>query len=556
MQQSQLRDLYIIVIAVMAVLAYQQWFRADDQALASKALNDAMVSTVSPSQLIEGYPEKLIEVETDVFQVFINPVGGEIVDVKLLKFEKNLGQNDSVEVLYTADNNNYIAAAGIGGVNGSKGDRLRTYSASETYYKMGPDGRLIIELTNSGDDDIVTQKRYHFVAGSYAIGVETEFINQSDQVWEGRAYEEIRSIQVLPKEVKPANYWPGNVSESDKGSGVVGMKTYAGASFGSEINRYKKLPYADIQAGSKYNNDVIDWVAIQQKYFLTAWIPSFVHNGESYLYTYWINNSVSLDHLNQQIEQGFRVGAQSRLLRIEPDHDYTARATLYVGPEDMASLKQIFSGLELTVDYGWLWLISQKIFLLLEVIHDYIPNWGLSIITITVLIKLLFYKLSSSSYRSMARLKELKPRLDDIQERYKDDAMAKNQAMVELYRNEKVNPLGGCLPMLIQIPIFMSLYFVLIEAIQLRHADFLWITDLSTYDPLFILPVLMGASMYLQQRMSPQPSDPVQAKMMMVFPVVLSAMFAYLPSGLVLYWFVNNVLSLVQQYVVTRQVED
>lgn len=554
--QKQLRDLYIIVLAILAVLAYQQWFRADVSVPETTGVDLQTKNTIMPSQLASVSESEVIEVETDVFKVHINPIGGELIKVNLLKYEKNLGTGDQVEILYTGPDSNYIASAGIGGVNGAKGDRLRLYSSQKKFYKMGSDGHLVVELSNKGDDGITTHKRYHFKEGSYGIGIETEFINDSSDVWEGRAYEEIRSIQTHAQVVKPADYWPGNVSESDKGSSLMGMKTYAGASFGSEANRYKKLPYSDIQSGSKFNNQPVDWVAIQQKYFLTAWVPNASNNGESFLYSYWINSPVGSDHLSQEVEQGFRVGAQSKMIQIPVGQKHVARATLYVGPEDMATLQAIYDGLELTVDYGWLWFISQKLFLVIDLIHDYVPNWGLSIIIITVLIKLLFYKLSETSYRSMAKIKELKPRLDDIQQRFADDSMAKNQAMVDLYRQEKVNPLGGCLPMLVQIPIFMALYFVLIEAIQLRHANFLWISDLSSYDPIFVLPILMGASMFLQQKMSPQPSDPVQAKMMMFFPVILTGLFAYLPSGLVLYWFVNNMLSLLQQVVVTRAIEE
>ena len=553
--QKQTRDLYLILLVVGAIVAYQFWVKSDNN-ISLKSDTSQVVKTVTPSQIVDIIDSDLIKVTTDVVKVWINPVGGEIVRVDLLNFDKRKNSDDNVEVMYYNDSNNFIASSGISGVSGDKGDRLRTFSSSSKEYFIGDQANMVIELSHVGDDGMVFSKNFYFKPGQYAIGVESYVNNGSGQLWTGRAYDEIRSVQLLPEPIKPSEYWPGNISSEDKGSGMVGMKTYVGASFGSEKNRYKKLPYADIQSGSSYNNQAIDWVAIQQKYFLSAWIPDHQFRGDTYLYSRWIENAVGDDDVHAEFEEGFAVGEQSKLIRLQPNEEMTIRSTFYAGPEDTAVLQQIYDGLHLTVDYGWLWFISQKLFMLLEFIHTYIPNWGLSIIAITVFMKLVFYKLSANSYESMAKLKTLQPRLLEIQERFKDDPMQKNQAMVELYRREKINPLGGCLPMVVQIPIFMALYFVLIEAVQLRHADFLWIKDLSVYDPYFILPVLMGLSMYVQQKMSPAPSDPAQAKMMMVFPVVLTGLFAYLPSGLVLYWFVNNVLSVAQQYWVSRPKDD
>ena len=288
------------------------------------------------------------------------------------------------------------------------------------------------------------------------------------------------------------------------------------------------------------------WAAIQKHYFVSAVIPE--KTQAYHLTTSWQEGY--LNKTDDQFLQQFDVFYHSPEYTLQPGEASSTKATFYTGPEIVDNLEGLAPGLELTVDYGFLWVVSHALFWIMSLIHTVVRNWGISIILLTGLIKLVFYKLSESSYRSMARMKNLKPQMDAITERHKDDAQAKNQAMIEFYRKEKINPLGSCLPLLIQIPFFIAFYNVLVEAVELRHVSFLWMPDLAAMDPFYIMPILMGLSMLLQQKMSPQPEDPIQANMMYLTPVIFTAMFIAVPSGLVLYWLANNIFSIFQQWLV------
>lgn len=284
------------------------------------------------------------------------------------------------------------------------------------------------------------------------------------------------------------------------------------------------------------------WLAMQQQYFLSAWVA----------------DSGDMNHYFTRVRNGdiYTIGFVGPQLSVKPGDKATTGAKFYVGPEIQSKLATLAPNLDLTIDFGWLWIFSSPIFWIMKKIHGVVGNWGWSIILVTLMIKLLFYKLSEKSYRSMSSLKELQPRLEAIKERYANDKQAMTKATMELYKKEKVNPMGGCLPMLIQIPVFIALYYVLIEAVQLRHAPFIfWIHDLSSKDPYYILPVLMGLTMLVQQKLNPPPPDPMQAKIMMLMPILFTVFFMTFPAGLVLYWFVNSLLSLLQQWWIMSKME-
>jgi YidC/Oxa1 family membrane protein insertase len=281
------------------------------------------------------------------------------------------------------------------------------------------------------------------------------------------------------------------------------------------------------------------WVAMEEHYFTTAWVPDV--GSYQFITETFADHSYSVCFVGSQVV-------------VSPGKSAIVGASLYAGPEIMQTLQKVAPGLELTVDYGSLWWICQPIFHLMCWLYSIFGNWGVAIILVTVLIKLAFYKLSASSYRSMGNMKKLQPKMEQLKEKYGDDRQKFGQAVMELYKKEKVNPLGGCLPILIQIPVFIALYYVLLESVELRQAPFaLWLQDLSVKDPFYVLPIIMGCSMFLQQRMSPAPPDPVQAKVMMAMPIVFTVMFLQFPSGLVLYWVVNNGLSILQQWFITRR---
>jgi len=279
-----------------------------------------------------------------------------------------------------------------------------------------------------------------------------------------------------------------------------------------------------------------------QHYFISAWIPSA---ESSHLYqTRKVNGS------NQYI-----IGFTDPVLTVPAGASASTGAAFYVGPKIQSQLEKISPGLELTIDYGWLWFIAQPLFWLLTFIQGIVVNWGVAIILLTICVKAAFFKLSATSYKSMAKMRKLQPKMLDIRERHSDDRQKMSQLTMQLYKDEKVNPLGGCLPILVQMPVFISLYWTLNEAVELRHANFLWLTDLAAMDPYFILPIVMGVTMFIQQQLNPAPPDPIQAKMMKMMPIMFTFFFMWFPSGLVLYWLMNNLLSIAQQWVITRKIE-
>jgi YidC/Oxa1 family membrane protein insertase len=325
-------------------------------------------------------------------------------------------------------------------------------------------------------------------------------------------------------------------------SGFMNLATYFGAAISSPEKRFQKISFKDMQ-NNKLNQTITGgWAAMIQHYFVSAWVPD-----KTYAMQYFTN--ITHDNL-------YTVGMISPKINVNPNESIHIPAKFYAGPAIANDLEAAAPGLKLTIDYGWFWFISDLIFWMMQHIYDVIGNWGWAIVIVTIIIKLAFYKLSAKSYRSMSAMKKLQPKLNSLKERFADDKQKFTQATLELYKKEKVNPMSGCLPILIQIPVFIGLYWVLIESVQFRQAPWiLWIHDLSVKDPYYVLPVLMGLSMFLQQRLNPPPPDPMQAKVMMFMPVIFTVLFINFPAGLMLYWFVNNTLSFLQQWFIMRSME-
>ncbi|HEX7026855.1 MAG TPA: membrane protein insertase YidC, partial [Gammaproteobacteria bacterium] len=376
---------------------------------------------------------------------------------------------------------------------------------------------------------------------SYAIEVVHRVENGSEQVWRGSQYRQLQRNHL-------------------EEGGNRFLVTYTGAVVYSPAKKYQKIDLESIAevhrcdlAKNKNKKDPecgIDsgWVAMIEHYFLSAWIPPETATANTY-YTHYESAAGTTG------SERYTIGITSSPQSVSPGQSLTFSSLLYVGPKEQQRLEKIAPGLKLTVDYGYLTVIAQPLFWLLDKIHSLVGNWGWAIVLVTLLIKLLFYKLAETSYRSMAKMRQVQPKMMAIRERYADDRQRQSQAMMELYKKEKINPLGGCLPMLIQIPVFIALYWVLLESVELRQAPFiLWIQDLSVKDPYFVLPVIMGVSMYFQQKLNPAPLDPVQAKVFAVLPFVFTVFFAFFPAGLVLYWVVNNVLTIAQQWFITNKV--
>ncbi|WP_133716375.1 membrane protein insertase YidC [Methylocaldum gracile] len=472
-----------------------------------------------------GVERQRVTVTTDVIRAEIDTKGGDLRILDLLEYPQSKDQPDQPVRLLNDENNFFIAQSGFLGEQALSPTHHSTWQAEADIYTLaeGQD-TLRIPFTWTNDKGIKIIKTLVFTKGSYLIELEQQVNNQSGAEWKGRQY-----VQLQRK----------NPESKDQDAFV---RTYTGGVLYTPEEKYEKITFDDM-ADSNLNRKAKDgWIAMIQHYFLAAWIP--LAGEEHSFYT----KALSDNH--------FVIGTYSPMLEVKPGEEKVFKANLFAGPKLQRVLEQTAPGLDLTVDYGGLTIVAKPIFWLLEQFHKIFNNWGWAIVFVTITLKALFYKLSQASYRSMARMRKLQPKLQQLKERHADDKQKFNMAMMELYRKEKVNPLGGCLPILVQIPVFIALYWVLIESVEMRQAPFaLWLNDLSAKDPYFILPLIMGVSMFIQQKLNPPPADPVQAKVMQFFPVIFTGFFAFFPSGLVLYWVVNNILSILQQWHITRQIE-
>jgi YidC/Oxa1 family membrane protein insertase len=376
----------------------------------------------------------------------------------------------------------------------------------------------------SESDGVRVTKTYTFHRGRHDIEVTHEVANIGDAPVTPSVYLQI-------------------VRDGNKPEGESSLYyTYTGPVVYADQEKFKKVEFSAIEKNKAELPKSADngWVGMIQHYFATAWVPE---KGERQFYARSVDKNL------------YAVGTLLPLGTVAPGAAATGKATLYIGPQNQQALAAIAPGLDLVVDYGWLTFIAKPIYWLLEFLHSIVGNWGWAIVLLTVLIKAAFYPLSAASYKSMAKMKEVTPRLTKLREQYGDDKQKLNTAMMELYRNEKINPLGGCLPILVQIPVFISLYWVLLASVEMRNAPWmLWVTDLATPDPWFILPLVMMGTMWIQYKLNPTPPDPVQAKVMMFMPLIFGVMFFFFPAGLVLYWLTNNILSIAQQWYVTKQI--
>ena len=467
-----------------------------------------------------------IDVVTDLFHIRIDTTGGDLRQADLLAYPATSDPDSPpFRLLNDSMPNLFVVQSGLRASIGTEPTHHIVYTPEQTSYRMAEDAdELQVSMVWNSPEGVKVTKRYIFHRGSYAIDLQHEVHNNSGADWQGRQYRQLQRTQV---------------AETGQSTFIY---TYMGGVIYSPEEKYEKIKFDDMVDANLDRTITDGWAAMLQHYFLGAVVPA---RGETNRYY-----TSTLSHARYVIGM------------IAPDRTVAAGSTalyesrLFIGPKLQDEMKQVAPGLELTVDYGLLTVLAQPVFWLLKTIHNLIGNWGWAIIFVTMIIKLAFYKLSETSYKSMANMRKLAPRMKSLKERYGDDRQKLNQAMMEMYKKEKINPLGGCLPIVVQIPVFISLYWVLLEAVELRQAPFiLWLTDLSQPDPYYILPLLMGATMLIQQRLNPAPMDPVQAKVMMALPVVFTVFFAFFPSGLVLYWVVNNTLSIAQQWVITRRVE-
>ncbi|MFC4976224.1 membrane protein insertase YidC [Halomonas beimenensis] len=477
-----------------------------------------------PGEAAATRSRDLVAVTTDVLDLRIDPQGGDIVYAALPQHKFALDSEQPFVLLADNASLSYVARSGLQ-LEGHQG-RI-TFSPEKTEYRLA-DGqeRLEVDLTATLDG-VEVIKRFSFERDSYAVGVEYLVANR------GEAPVTARFIGQLARDDSP-----------DPSSGPkLGMRSFLGAAYSSPETRYEKIDFEAIEEGNFENRDVEGgWVAMIQHYFASAWAPPQDQQNLYYATT---------DARGRHVA-AFAGPTQS----VAAGGEAALAATLYMGPKVQDRLEEVAPHLELTVDFGWLWFIANPLFWLLDHIHDLIGNWGWSIVILTLLVKAALWPLSAKAYKSMARMRKLGPEMQRLKEQYGDDRQKMSQEMMKFYQKEKINPLGGCLPILVQMPVFIALYWMLLESVELRHAPFVfWIQDLSVKDPFFILPILMGASMFVQQLLNPTPPDPTQAKIMKMLPIVFTFFFLWFPAGLVIYWVVNNITSIAQQYVITRKIE-
>ena len=466
-----------------------------------------------------------VSVRTDVLRVEIDSLGGTITRVELLTYPVAHEKPDEPFVLLAeADTKDYfIAQSGFTGSSPAP-NHTTQYEFDSASYELAEGSHVVeVPLRWRSDDGVEFIRTYRFERDSYAVDVRVDITNRSTEAWTGALYGQLQR------------------GEPESPGGLFRTYTYTGGILSGPDKPYEKVDFSDLASQNVDRTVTGGWVAMIQHYFAAAWIPA----AEDANYYY-----------SQALSSGrFSLGVASPTYSIPAGHSGEISFAFYAGPKVQKRMQDVAPHLERTVDYGWLWLIAEPLFWLLSRIHSYVGNWGWSIIILTFLIKLAFFQLSATSYKSMARMRKLQPRITTLRERHASDKQRMNQAMMELYRQEKINPLGGCLPIAVQIPVFIALYWVLLESVELRQASFIgWLDDLSLHDPFFVLPVLMGITMLIQQRLNPTPPDPMQAKIMMALPFVFTFFFLFFPSGLVLYWFVNNVLSIIQQWVITKKI--
>ena len=496
----------------------------EDVNLASQAVSDDIRSDP------ESGGAQLVTVHTDTLQVMIDLNGGDVVGTALKAYPRTLTATDDPFVLLERNaQRTYIAQSGIVGSDGVDSKERAVYTSQQAFYELGEEGTLEVVLTYAGTiNRLDVTKRFLFNRGSHVVTVVHDITNTSSEAANITPFAQIKRDSTKA----PAG------SESS-----MGMQPFLGSALTQPDQRFAKFDFEDM-AEDPFKADLSGgWVAMLQHYFVSAWVPD---PDQTYRYR------------TRQTQAGFNIiGYTGPAISVAPSETLSVTNRLYTGPKNQSVLSDLAPHLDLVVDYGWLWWIAQPLFWLLTFIQSIVINWGVAIIVLTLLVKLAFFQLSAAGYKSMARMRKVQPRIMAIREEYANDKAKQSQAMMELYKKEQINPLGGCFPILVQMPVFIALYWVLMESVELRQAPFaLWIDDLSVMDPYFVLPILMGASMYYMQKLNPAPPDPMQAKIMQLMPIVFTFFFLWFPAGLVLYWLCNNLLSMAQQYIINRRIEN
>ena len=529
------RGLLVIALLFMSFIVYQQWqldYHTPKPVVteqAKTAVSDVPSSANSNVNAVVNETQtkgNVITLENDVFRLQINTVGGDVIGSELLKYDAELDSKTPFVLLQNTPQHTYVAQSGLIGKDGidTKSGRA-VYQVEGSSFKLAEGQNELVVPFTFQRDGVTYRKVFVLKRGQYDVAVNYEINNQSDKAIEVEPYGQLRHSLV-------------------DSSGSVAMPTYTGGAYSSSETNYKKYSFSDMENANLSINTKAGWVAILQHYFVSAWIPNQDVDNQLYTLTDKANNIGS-------------IGYRGPVTVIQPNSTETLTSKLWTGPKLQNEMGEVANHLDLTVDYGWAWFIAKPLFWLLTFIQKLVHNWGLAIICVTLVVKAILYPLTKAQYTSMAKMRMLQPKLQEMRERFGEDRQRMSQEMMKLYKDEKVNPLGGCLPLLLQMPIFIALYWTFMEAVELRHAPFFgWIQDLSAQDPYYILPILMGASMFLLQKMSPTPvADPMQQKIMNFMPLIFMVFFLWFPAGLVLYWLVSNLITIIQQQLIYRGLE-
>lgn len=525
------RNFFIFVFLFVSFLLWQTW---QDQPSIKNKVNDTATSLMHVNPIKEN--KSTIIIENDVLRLIVNMHGGDVEEAILLNYKNKLNSSDNLKLLETTSDFLYQAQSGLIGKDGpdsSINNNRPLYFAKKNYFKLNKnENELRVPITFIGKNDIIYKKTFIIKPGRYDLKIEHDIYNASNRNIELNVFGQLKQTIKLPKN---RNIYSGNFA----------LQTFRGAAYSTIDEKYEKYKFDDISNNKNLNIITQNgWIAMLQQYFVVAWIPE-ISSSSNLIYTSYVDNGSAV------------IGYKSSLINIPSKSRYVVKSKLWIGPEKQKEMAAVAPNLDLTVDYGWLWFLSQPLFKLLSTIHNFVGNWGVSIILITFMMKAITYPLTKAQYISMAKMRKLQPKINELKKNFGYDKGKMSQEMMALYKKEKINPLGGCLPIFIQMPIFLSLYYMLIGSVELRHAPFfLWIKDLSDQDPYYVLPVIMGLTMFFIQKTSPNHvSDPLQKKIMNFMPIFFTAFFLWFPSGLVLYYIISNLVTIIQQRLVLSNFE-
>lgn len=525
------RSLFLLALIFLSFLMFQQWNIDQNPQIkdtTTTQTSDLPQSSSTTPDITADNSQKgrIITLENDVFRVEIDTLGGDVVKSELLKYDESLNSDTNFVLLQSNAKETYIAQSGLIGKDGSDSISGRAdYQVAGDHFKL-QEGEKELRVPFVFEKAGVTYtKTFILKPNQYVIDVDFSIQNNSGRTIEVEPYAQLKHTLV-------------------ENESSVTMPTYTGGAYSSSETNYKKYSFEEMQDANLDVSTKAGWVAVLQHYFVSAWIPST--ESQNKIYT----------SANAKTNVGI-IGVRGDVVAIPTGTNKEIHFKLWTGPKLQNEMEAVANHLDLTVDYGWVWFISKPLFKLLSFIQSLVSNWGVAIIIVTIIVKSLLYPLTRSQYTSMAKMRMLQPRLEEIRQRYGEDKQAVSQEMMRMYKEENVNPMGGCFPIFLQMPILIALYYMFMEAVQLRHEPFFgWIQDLSAQDPYYILPLLMGVSMFFLQKMSPSPTtDPTQQKVMTFMPVMFTVFFLFFPSGLVLYWLISNVITMIQQQIIYRELD-